>query len=317
MPVLITQQPQNQAALAGTTANFSVTVSGIGPFSYQWRKDGTDISGPTGSVYTISNAQTNDVGSYSVIIANAYGSVTSSNAVLAVVPTRPVIPGVVVGWGSNDQGESMAPSGLNDAIAIAATGYHSLALKADGTVVAWGRNYDGQSTVPVGLTGVVAIAAGYAHSLALKSGGTIVAWGSDEYGERTVPGELTSVVAIAGGDGHSLALKSDGTVVAWGRNDIGQSTVPSGLNGVVAIAAGYNHSLALIATPPALVVQASGNNILLSWPLWAQGFAMQSTTKLADTNSWTTLTNLPVIVGSHSQVTDAISGPARFYRLKK
>ena len=35
-------------------------------------------------------------------------------------------------------------------VAVAAGGYHSLALKSDGTVVAWGYNYFGQSTVPAG-----------------------------------------------------------------------------------------------------------------------------------------------------------------------
>jgi hypothetical protein len=66
-----------------------------------------------------------------------------------------------------------------------------------------------------------------------------------------------------------------------------------------------------------LVIQASGNNIFLAWPLSAPGFALQSTRNLTDHNSWTTLTNSPVIVDSQNRVTDPISGPAKFYRLKK
>jgi alpha-tubulin suppressor-like RCC1 family protein len=50
-------------------------------------------------------------------------------------------------------------------VAIAAGGYHSLALKSDGTVVAWG-DY-GQSTVPWTLTGVTRIGAGDNESLAI------------------------------------------------------------------------------------------------------------------------------------------------------
>ena len=88
--------------------------------------------------------------------------------------------------------------------------------------------------VPVsGLTGVVAIAAGGYHSLALKSDGTVWAWGCNDCGQlgdgsttnRLTPvpvSGLTGVVAIAGGDYHSLALKSDGTVWAWGYNGYGQ-----------------------------------------------------------------------------------------------
>ena len=40
----------------------------------------------------------------------------------------------------------------------------------------WGDNSEGQATVPAGLSGVTAIAAGGFHSLALKSDGTVVGW---------------------------------------------------------------------------------------------------------------------------------------------
>ena len=153
--------------------------------------------------------------------------------------------GTVVAWGNNSYGQSTVPSGLSGMVAIAAEDVHSLALKSDGTVVAWGDNYRGQSTVPSGLSGVVAIAAGGRHSLAMKSDGTVVAWGNNWDSQSTVPSGLSGVVAVAAGGWHNLALKSDGTVVAWGDNYRGQSTVPSGLSGVVAIAAGGEHSLAL------------------------------------------------------------------------
>src|ERR1035438_1721185 len=77
-------------------------------------------------------------------------------------------------------GQSAAPTGLRDVIAIAAGASHSLALKSHGTVVGWGDNYFGQSTVPPGLTGVTAIAAGGYHSLALKSDGIVVGWGDKD-----------------------------------------------------------------------------------------------------------------------------------------
>ena len=77
---------------------------------------------------------------------------------------------------------------------VAAGGYRTVALKADGTVLAWGNNSYGQlgdgtqmdRTSPVavpGLTGVVALAAGVAHTVALKSDGTVLAWGLNDGGQ--------------------------------------------------------------------------------------------------------------------------------------
>ena len=68
----------------GGNAAFSVTATGTSPLSYQWRFNGASIGGATASSYTRSNVQTGDAGSYSVIVTNVAGTVTSSNAVLTV-----------------------------------------------------------------------------------------------------------------------------------------------------------------------------------------------------------------------------------------
>lgn len=51
-PVRITSDPQNQSKNIGQTATFSVSVSGTSPFTYQWRRNGSDIQGATSSSYT-------------------------------------------------------------------------------------------------------------------------------------------------------------------------------------------------------------------------------------------------------------------------
>jgi hypothetical protein len=47
----------------------------------------------------------------------------------------------------------------------------------------------------------------------------------------------------------------------------------------------------------------------------AQNFSLQTTTNLADSNSWTTLTNVPAIVNLQNTVTNPITGNQGFYRL--
>ncbi len=72
-----------------------------------------------------------------------------------------------------------------------------------------------------------------------------------------------------------------------------------------------------ISLPPSLQAQVSGSNLMLSWPMSAQNFSLQTTTNLADPNSWTTLPNVPAIVNLQNAVTNPVSDGARFYRLKK
>jgi hypothetical protein len=166
--------------------------------------------------------------------------------------------GTVIGWGSNVFGQRTIPAGLSGVTAIAAGNTHSLALKGDGTVVGWGNNTVGAANIPAGLSDVIAIAARSNYNLALKSDGTVVGWGNNDFGQTIIPAGLTDVIAIAAGDYHSLALKSDGSVIAWGLNTSGQSTPPSGLRGVTAIAAGASYSLALKSD--GTVVGWGGNN---------------------------------------------------------
>ena len=54
-------------------------------FSFQWQFDGTNISGATNATLTLTDLQTNDAGTYSVIVTDPAGSITSSNALLTVV----------------------------------------------------------------------------------------------------------------------------------------------------------------------------------------------------------------------------------------
>lgn len=70
-----------------------------------------------------------------------------------------------------------------------------------------------------------------------------------------------------------------------------------------------------ISLAPTLQVQANGSNLIVSWPLSAQSFSLQTTTNLADPNAWDLVTNVPVIINFNNTVTNTMTGNQSFYRL--
>jgi PKD repeat protein len=80
----ITSQPQSQTVCAGSIATFSVTASGSGTLTYQWRKNGTAITGATNAIYQIVNTLTGNAGLYDVVVTSSCGNVISNPAVLVV-----------------------------------------------------------------------------------------------------------------------------------------------------------------------------------------------------------------------------------------
>ena len=76
---------------AGTSVTFSAGAVGSQPLGYQWRKDaapladGGNLSGAGTSVLLLTNLLGGDAGSYSVVVSNGFGSVTSVVARLTVL----------------------------------------------------------------------------------------------------------------------------------------------------------------------------------------------------------------------------------------
>ena len=85
-PVILTQ-PQSTNVLTGQAAVFSVLAGGTTPLSYQWTFNGTNIDGAMDSSFSLNNVRATNAGNYAVVITNSLGAVTSSNAVLTVIPT--------------------------------------------------------------------------------------------------------------------------------------------------------------------------------------------------------------------------------------
>lgn len=261
LPVFTTPL-QNVLATEGQTATFTAAVSGTGPLSYQWRRNGVNVACSAGTncpSYTTPVTTLADSGAiYTVAVSNVAGAVTSNNATLTVVPipTGPEFEKLAAGY------------------------FYSLAVKADGTL--WGTGYDfnGQLGIPglpnsqadvwtqvPGLSGIASVAAGQVHSLAVSRDGLLWVTGGGAYGAlglgdtlgRTVWTQvagLSGIKRVAAGITYSLALTIDGAIWATGNGFFGEFgmvapnplptwTLVPGTSGFTAIATGNGYSLAL------------------------------------------------------------------------
>lgn len=85
------QAAPDTAVLVGHSATLSVTANGSAPFSYQWIKDSSNISGATGSTYVIASFSAAYTGVYSVQVSNSAGSTLSDTVNLIIQNIAPTI----------------------------------------------------------------------------------------------------------------------------------------------------------------------------------------------------------------------------------
>jgi alpha-tubulin suppressor-like RCC1 family protein len=152
--------------------------------------------------------------------------------------------GLAWSWGRNNSGQladyttvyRSSPvsliGGITDWVQVAAGGYHSLGLRANGTARSWGNNSEGRlgdgtmtnrsNTVAVagGFTNWVQLTAGFTTSMGIRSNGTAWAWGSNPYGRlgigdtnyrvspTSIVGGFTDWVQISAGNSHAAGLRT-------------------------------------------------------------------------------------------------------------
>ncbi len=123
----ITTQPVNQTVTAGQTASFAVVAAGTAPLSYQWQKNGANITGATSAIYTTAATTTADSGStFRAAVTNTAGTVTSAAATLTVnaVPT----PAIQLSSTSINFGNGVVGSTSSQALVITNIGTATLSV---------------------------------------------------------------------------------------------------------------------------------------------------------------------------------------------
>lgn len=200
--------PAGLTVVTGSTAGFSVTAIGAPPLSYQWQFNGADIGGAMGSAYALTNAQMSDQGSYSVIVSNYAGAVTSAPAVLTVYAgsANGVVISQIYGGGGNsgaayrnDYVELFNAGGLPVNLSTWSVQYAS----ASGSI--WSKaNLSG--TLPPGQYYLLQLASGGANGVLLP------------------PANATNTSINISGSNGKVALLTNQTVLS-GANPLGNTAI--------------------------------------------------------------------------------------------
>ncbi|MGE9294342.1 MAG: immunoglobulin domain-containing protein, partial [Puniceicoccales bacterium] len=91
LPPTILTQPEGVTLGVGDSSTLSAVVDGSAPFSYQWLKDGTALSGERSLALELTNVTQDDSGEYQLRISNEAGMVTSDVAEILVIETA-IVP---------------------------------------------------------------------------------------------------------------------------------------------------------------------------------------------------------------------------------
>ena len=84
LPVDINQQPNGGEFCEFQSLTLTVVATGSPTITYQWRKDGVDIDGETGSSLIFDSLDPADTGSYDCVVENGCASLISDSAVVDV-----------------------------------------------------------------------------------------------------------------------------------------------------------------------------------------------------------------------------------------
>ena len=76
-------------------------------------------------------------------------------------------------------------------------------------------------------------------------------------------------------------------------------------------------SMTISSIPIKLNIQIAGTNAILSWPTYASGYYLESTTNLGPSAVWNTNFPPPVVINIQNVVTNPISGSRQFFRLQQ
>jgi hypothetical protein len=112
------------------------------------------------------------------------------------------------------------------------------------------------------------------------------------------------------------------TATATGNYPVGltQSPVPRQVSDANALTldTSYLGGAITVNPPPSLKIARAGQNIVLSWPLWATNFLLQqSGSGLSPSATWTNLSGTVAVASGENVVTLPLNDAMMFFRLSR
>jgi hypothetical protein len=253
----ITSQPVSADVTAGQTASFSVAVTGAAPFSYQWLKNGTAVSGATSSKYT--TPPTTDADNralFMVVVNNNVGTATSNAATLNVAGTAGVTvqmnpTSATVALGGTQQFVPTVTGSSNTTVTWTVSGA-GCSGAACGTISSGGL-YTSPASVPSPAIVSVIVTSVADPSKSTSASVTIVAAAA----VLLSISPTTAAVPTASTDSFTaIVTGTTNTAVAWSLRGTGCSGASCGSLATSSTAAVYTAPL-VAPSPPSVTVSAT------------------------------------------------------------
>jgi len=283
-PPTIVEPPQPQTVVEETTVMFTVTVSGTGPFLYQWYWNSQPIDGAFSPTLVLTNVQMVQAGLYSVYVLSSSGSAMSDAVQLTVLPV-PVIA-------QQPQGTNVQ-AGSNFTLRVVATGTGPLSYQWQFQPIGQigFENIPGATEATFAVTNAQLIHSGLYRVLVTDSIGTRTSAAAEvnvlekaaivtQPPSQTVPvgGTLSITVQATGSQPLWYRWRKNASTLVWpGEATLTLANVgldAAGTYDVIitnianAILGGYARSsnayVIVVAPPPASLTVAEGSNVTLS-----------------------------------------------------
>jgi len=336
-PIISSVTANPPISIVGSNVVLTASATGSDPLTYQWRKNGVNLSGAVSPTLTLSNLATTDEGNYSVAVTDATLGQSSTGAVylavqnpnhLVVDPYAPYVGYMnfyaINGDGTQGSYESGEPFGT---AALRTSFLNGMAVLAPNTNL-WETNdanfvSGGVSVRSLeadfyieddNLGGQTLTFAGYCPSNSLA--GTCVSSAFIEdfnAGYQLTPGEY-AVTNLAPGQAFSITVSTTaGDHIQYGLRTDGPIESPDGTPDPWG---GSALTSALVSVPlPTMTASRAGNVTSLSFfSENGHNYTVQYKNNLTD-STWSSLS--PVTSGNGSTVTvaDTTGAAVRFYRL--